>query len=280
MKFKSLLLLNIFVWGTLAFGVSTGPVVTNCGNQAACNDFNVVATGGVLFQHHDQSHDGNGNLTSINNEAISTSSATGFTSPVVVNSGTFRNKAYCDTTGVLCPVGTNLGQLQIGTGLPTNSQFNVPQNTTYFPDIFDTVSANCPGSPPLLFPTNAPCGSYVFVATNGACAKFKTDPTYGILVSNCPGASGRVTNDWCASDGSSPCTFIGRFKTGTLISFQTQPDGTSVLSGTVSGLIPFPGKANNYYQVSCSFNLITAPDFASWTNGHESVQLVTINSCN
>lgn len=285
MRFNTLVLLSIFTWGVFAFGAQ--PTVTNCGNQPACNDFSVTATGGTLFQHHDTGHDGNGNLTSINNEAISTSSATGFTTPAVVNSGTFRNKTYCATTAV-CPAGTNIGQLQVGTGLPVaNNPFQSPQFMLYTPDVFSfTDNTNqgliCPGASPLLLPQSAPCGSYIIVGTNGACAKFGPN-SQGDTVPKCTGttpmAGGLSTNDGCSLDGSVPCAFIGRFKTGLPIVWATDFNGNSFLAGAVVGLIPYPGKSGNFYQVSCTLVVTTTNDDAAWINGHEAIQTVTINSC-
>lgn len=276
----------------LAASFASAQLIQNCGNEAGCRNFAVTATGGTLFQHNDQSHDGNGNLTSFNNAAISTSSATGFTSPATVNSGkSFRGKNYCDTTGVLCPLGTNLGRFQIGTGLPTNSPYNIPQNMSYFSDVFNSTYSTLaitgyPGAPECGGVTNAtavnllnaPCGSFVAVDTNGACAKFGTN-SQGDTVPACHGNSGYTTNDWCATDGSVPCAFIGRFKPNTDITFQTQPNGTSVLSGTVIGIIPQQSNGN-FWRVNCTLTLTTAADFAAWINGHETIQTATINDCN
>lgn len=294
---KSTNVLAIVLMVLLAATFASAQVV-NCGNAAACNTFSVTATGGTLFQHNDLGHDGNGNVTSFNNAAISTSSATGFTSPATVNSGIFRAKSYCATTAV-CPAGTNIGQLQVGTGLPISLPFQTPQLTLYYPDVFNSTystlaTTGYPGAPECGGVTNAtavslfntPCGSFVVVTTNGACAKFGPN-SQGDTIPKCtgttPGAGGYIVNDWCDPSGTSVCAFIGRFKTGLPIAFATDNNGNSFLAGEVVGVIPSAGYNGTtnvlLYKVSCALVVTTAADNAAWTNGHETILTATINGC-
>lgn len=287
MSLKNFILFSILI---LSVSVSAQAATTNCGGAPACNNFTVTSTGGTLFQHHDTSHDGNGNLTSFNNEAMGTSSATGGANPSTVNSGLFRGKSYCANGS--CP-GTNIGQLQIGVGLPTNSPYNIPQNTSYFPDVFNSTYSTLaitgyPGAPECGGVTNntpvtifnAPCGSYLVVTTNGNCTKFATN-SEGDRVPNCgKNGNGDVTSDYCYSNGlPTTCAFIGRFKPNTLITFQTQPNGTSILSGTVVGIIP-QANSGNFWRVDCTVTLKTVADFAIWRNGDEAIESVVIDGCN
>lgn len=294
---------SLFVILTVMFAATFASAqVQNCGNQAICNNFTVTATSGTLFQHNDQSHDGNGNLTSFNNTAISTSSATGFTTPATVNSGTFRGTSYCATTAI-CPAGTNIGQLQVGTGLPISNPFCASaQCMLYAPDVFNSTYSTLaitgyPGAPECGGVTNAtavtlfnaPCGSYIAVSNNGACTKFGPN-SQGDTVPKCtaptvahPAGVGYINNDWCDPNGTAICAFIGRFKTGLPILWVTDFNGNSLLAGEVVGIIPsagYNGTTNTLrYQVTCNLVVTTAADNAAWTNGHETIVTATINGC-
>jgi hypothetical protein len=96
--------------------------------------------------------------------------------------------------------------------------------------------------------------SYVTVATNGSCGQFKPDDT-------------------CKANGMTPNTataFVGVF-VGT-ISWNTLPDGSHVLAGTVLGIVN--NKGNPVYM---SFVATTLPGSFSG-NGHLRINTVNISS--
>lgn len=273
---------------------------TNCGGQAACANFTVSAQGGVLFTHYDLAHDGNGNLTSVNNAAISTSGAPGGTSTATIGSGTFRGHQACNNPSFVCAPGTVLGTVQVGTGLPTDSPYNTLNNTVYNSSVFDTTTSDfamsgflgreCRGDISVLTPHDMACGSYLLVATNGSCARFTLDPNPDANVlyhpKNCGiNGAGLVSRDWCPADGSvqsgSSCAFIGRFS-GT-ISFQTQNDGSNLLSGTVVGMVPneaYDGVHGTLLRTTCDFRLRTVSNFVPFSpNGNIAIDTVTVDNC-
>lgn len=186
--------------------------------------FQATATGdngGTIFQHHDTSSNGQ-----VNNSAISTSSATGFTSPATVLSTHIGGKDYAinPDAGVI-----NIGQIQFGTGLFNNGDLS---NVA----LFDSADL-----------------SYVTVTTNGSCGQFKTDLS-------------------CKPNGFTPNgpVFTGVF-VGT-ISWNTLPDSSHMLSGTVMGVVN--GKNN---PVFLSFVATTVPEnHSAFQNGQERINTVTI----
>lgn len=126
---KSLILAVVVLLSTLSFSQSS---------------FVADASDGTIFTHYDT---GSGQVI---NSAISTSSATGFTSPATLTHIHLGGKDYSinPNAGVV-----DLGNVQFGTGLFLNGSF-------------DNVA--------LLSSANL---SYVIVGTNGSCGQFKPDDT-------------------------------------------------------------------------------------------------------
>lgn len=105
----------------------------------AQSGFSATAGTGFISTHYDTCSSG-----AVINSAISTSTSCGFTSPAVLTKVHLGGKDYA---------GFNIGNVQFGTGLFLNGDFN---------------------SVALLDSANI---SYVTVGTNGACGQFKADGT-------------------------------------------------------------------------------------------------------
>ena len=176
-------------------------------------------TGGTIFQHYDGCSSGQ-----VQNSAVSTSSACGFTSPVALTSLHLGGKDYA---------GFNIGNVQFGTGLFLNGNFNTVA-------LFDSADL-----------------SYVTVGTNGSCGQFKHD---GVTCK----PNGFVPN--------SATTFVGIF-VGT-VSWNSLPDGSHTLSGTVKGIVNNSGNS-----VFLSFVATTVPEtHGEFQNGHERISTVSLKA--
>jgi len=99
--------------------------------------------------------------------------------------------------------------------------------------------------------------SYVTVGTNGSCGQFKHD---GVTCK----PNGFVPN--------SATTFVGIF-VGT-VSWNSLPDGSHTLSGTVKGIVNNSGNS-----VFLSFVATTVPEtHGEFQNGHERISTVSLKA--